>query len=109
MFAAIYQGYVKPGRESEYQQLWSRIACYFVEQRGAIGSTLHQAEDGRWVAYSRWPDKETRDASWPGDAEPSKALPPDICQAIVSIKDCFDATRPLPEICMTIVDEVVPF
>jgi len=42
MFAVIYQGYVKAGRESEYQKSWNMVARYFVEQRGAIGSCLHR-------------------------------------------------------------------
>lgn len=46
MFAIIYQSYIKPGRESEYQKLWHKIANYFVECRGALGSTLHRTEDG---------------------------------------------------------------
>lgn len=58
MFAAIYQGYIKPGRENEYQEAWNKVARYFIEQRGAIGSCLHRTSDGLWVAYSRWPDKE---------------------------------------------------
>lgn len=38
MFAVIYQGYLKPGRENEYQEAWSKVAQYFIEYRGAIGS-----------------------------------------------------------------------
>jgi hypothetical protein len=62
-FAAIYQGYLKPGREEEYQKLWKIIATFFIEQRGALGSCLHKTSDGLWVAYSRWPNQATRDAS----------------------------------------------
>lgn len=28
--------------------------------RGALGSRLHRAEDGTWVAYAQWPSK----AAW---------------------------------------------
>lgn len=63
MFAVIYRAYMKPGLEMEYQQAWRKVATYFVEHRGALGSCLHQAEDGMWLAYSRWPDQATRDAS----------------------------------------------
>ncbi len=31
MFAVIYQSYVKAGREAGYQQLWNKIANYFVQ------------------------------------------------------------------------------
>jgi hypothetical protein len=31
------------------------------EQRGSYGSRLHQADDGTWVAYARWPDAGARE------------------------------------------------
>ena len=31
MFAVIYQGYLKPGRENEYQEAWNKVAQYFIE------------------------------------------------------------------------------
>jgi hypothetical protein len=69
--------------------LWHQIATYFVEHRGALGSCLHKTTDGLWLAYSRWPDKETRDNSWPCEGEkPNEDLPGEIKQAMKSIKDC---------------------
>lgn len=106
MFAVIYQGYIKKDRELEYQQAWNRVAKYFVEKRGAIGSCLHRTPDGLWVAYSRWPDKETRDASWPSGSE-AIDHPQEICNAIATIKDCVDADRKIPEICMEVVDDLL--
>lgn len=107
MFAVIYQGYTKSGRESEYREAWNTVARYFVERRGAIGSCLHRASDERWLAYSRWPDKKTRDASWPGENAPSAELPADIRAAVLLIKDCLDQERQLPEICMEVVDDLL--
>jgi len=63
IFAVIYEGYIKSGRESEYREAWNKVARYFIDKRGAIGSCLHRTSDGLWVAYSRWPDKKTRDNS----------------------------------------------
>lgn len=107
MFAVIYQTYVKPERELDYQQSWHKVACYFVEKRGAIGSCLHRAADDLWVAYSRWPDKATRDASWPGDNAPSEELPEEIRKAILILKDCVDQERKVPEICLEIVNDLL--
>ena len=107
MFAVIYRAYMKPGLEMEYQQAWRKVATYFVEYRGALGSCLHQAEDGMWLAYSRWPDKATRDASWPGDNAPSDVLPDDIKAAIVTIQNCIDQERKLPEICTEVIDDLL--
>ncbi len=106
MFAVIYQGYIKPGRENEYQAAWNQVARYFIEQRGALGSCLHKASDGLWVAYSRWPDKKTRDLSWPGENVPSEELPLDIRNAILTIKDCLDSARKIPDLCMEVVDDL---
>jgi len=107
MFAAIYQSYIKPGREDEYQRLWKQIASYFIEHKGAIGSSLHRCENGLWVAYSRWPSKEVRDAAWPGDQAPSEQLPKEIRQAILDLKNCLDPHRKIPEIPMEIVEDLL--
>ena len=107
MFAVIYQSYLKPGREEAFQQAWHQIANYFVTKRGALGSCLHKAEDGKWIAYSRWPDKATRDASWPLDGDPSNELPEEIRQAILMVKDCIDQDQKLPDICMDVVRDLL--
>lgn len=104
-FAVIYRSYLKPGRESDYQKAWKIVAQYFVNCRGAIGSCLHRTSDGMWVAYSRWPDQKTRDASWPGD-EPSDELPQEIRDAVIMIQDCLDPDRKLPDICMEVVNDL---
>ena len=108
MFAVIYQGYLKSGKEKEYQEAWNKVARYFVDQRGAMGSCLHRTSDGLWIAYSRWPDKQTRDASWPGENAPSSELPREICQAVPTIKDCLDQERKISEICMEVIADLFP-
>lgn len=107
MFAVIYRGYVKLGREEDYKKLWHMIASYFIKHRGAIGSCLHKAEDGSWVAYSRWPDKAARDSSWPGENAPAQDLPQEIQEAIAAIKDCIDSSRKFPELCLEIIDDLL--
>jgi len=107
MFAVIYRSYIKPEAEKEYQRLWKIIANYFIQHRGAFGSCLHKTEEGIWLAYSRWPDKATRDAAWPGDRAPSHELPELIRNAIIQIKNCADPQRKLPEMCMEVVDDLL--
>lgn len=107
MFAAIYRSVIKPDKEEEYQKLWRQVASYFINHRGALGSCLHKTEDGIWLAYSRWPDKATRDASWPGENAPSNELPDEIREAIIRIKDCGDSNKIFPEIAMEIVDDLL--
>lgn len=107
MFAVIYRAYIKPGTEAQYQTLWHRVATYFTQERGALGSCLHKTDDGLWVAYSRWPNKAMRDASWPTAGEAAASLPEAVRQAIHGIKECIDQQRQLPEIEMEVVDDLL--
>lgn len=108
MFAVLYQTYLRPGKESEFQSAWQIVANYFITQRGALGSCLHQGENGLWVAYSRWPSRAVRDASWPqGKDLPSSELPENVRKAIISIKDCMDEDRKIPDICLEVVNDLL--
>ncbi len=107
MFAVIYQAYLKPGCEAEYQAAWHIVANYFKTYCGALGSCLHKTADGTWLAYSRWPDKKTRDAAWPGENSPRGTLPENVKQAIVTIQNSLDKTRSFPDICMEIVEDLL--
>ncbi|HDO7949063.1 TPA: DNA adenine methylase [Legionella pneumophila] len=106
-FAVIYRAFIKTGFEMKYQEAWRRVASYFMQYRGAIGSCLHKTHEGMWLAYSRWPDKTTRDASWPGENAPSETLPDEIRKAVLTIQECIDQTQKLPEITMEVVDDLL--
>lgn len=86
MIAAIYRFKLKPHQEMIFQKHWHTVAEYFKEKRGAIGSCLHKGENNLWVAYSRWPNRAVRDASWPGDDAPSAELPRSVRDAIHNIQ-----------------------
>jgi hypothetical protein len=60
-----------------------------------------------WLAYSRWPDKATRDAAWPDEEAPSDTLPDEIKKAILSIKSCINQECAFPEICMEIKNDLL--
>ena len=59
MFAVIYRWRVIPGLEAQFEEGWragtERIAAEF----GGWGSRLHRTDDGAFIAYAQWPDKET--------------------------------------------------
>ena len=38
---------------------WSRLTEAIRESRGGLGSRLHKSEDGWWIAYALWPDRQT--------------------------------------------------
>lgn len=105
MFAVIYRTYLKPDQEEAYQGLWNQVATYFIQYRGALGSCLHKTDEGFWLAYSRWPDRATRDASWSSDVAMND-LPSFIKEAIAAMKNCADEERKLPEICMEMIDDL---
>lgn len=108
MFACIYQGYLKKGKEAAYKEAWKTVASYFMHCRGSLGSSLHVTEDGLWVAYSRWPCRKTRDASWPqGKDGISNEIPLEIQQAIHIIKDSIDESRKIPDICMEVLEDLL--
>ena len=60
MFCVIYRWRLKPGRDDEFVAAWERLTRAIRDYRGGLGSRLHRAEDGRWVAYAQWPDR----AAW---------------------------------------------
>lgn len=59
MFIALYRWKVKEGQEKNFQEGWHRRTVEIYQHRGSLGSRLHQAEDGTWVAYAQWPDRQT--------------------------------------------------
>jgi quinol monooxygenase YgiN len=58
-FAVIYRWRLKPDLEQQFIRGWSKATQLLINQRGALGSRLHQAEDGTWVSYAQWPSKES--------------------------------------------------
>lgn len=110
MFAVVYRFKLKAHQETIYQQYWHKIATYFAQKRGAIGSCLHKGNDSLWVAYSRWPDKATRDAAWPGDSAPNEELPKDIRDTIQKMQAIKEENKDLEnydEICLDVVEDLL--
>jgi hypothetical protein len=111
MFAVIYKFKLKPAQEELYQHHWNKIANFFIKHRGATGSCLHKGDNGLWVAYSRWPDKKTRDASWPGEKSPNNELPEDIKHSIQIMqtikKENSELEADYEEICLNVINDLL--
>ena len=111
MFAVIYKFKLQPHQEETYLLHWKKIANFFIKHRGAIGSCLHKGDDGIWVAYSRWPDKATRDASWSGEPTPISDLPEDIRASIQIMQVIKEENCTLgydyDELCLTVVEDLL--
>lgn len=63
-FAIIYRWRLHPDKEQQFQEVWSRNTPLIIEKCGGLGSRLHKAEDGTWLAYAQWPDKDTWERSY---------------------------------------------
>lgn len=94
MLAVLYSFKLKPEQESIYPQLWQELAHFFITEKGALGSCLHQAENGIWIAYSRWPDAQTRAAAWRPDEKERSDLPARIRQILQDMENCAEETYP---------------
>jgi quinol monooxygenase YgiN len=58
LFCVIYEWKVRPGKEDQFRETWRNITEAIFHQHGSLGSRLHHADDGRWIAYAQWPDRE---------------------------------------------------
>ncbi|HEY4028528.1 MAG TPA: antibiotic biosynthesis monooxygenase [Candidatus Dormibacteraeota bacterium] len=61
MFAVIYRWRVRPDREEAFVEGWRRVSGAVRDRFGSYGSRLHRSEDGLFVSYGRWPDREARE------------------------------------------------
>lgn len=62
-FAVIYRWRIRSGMEERFQQAWEVVTKSLMQERGALGSRLHHAEDGTWIAYAQWPSKSVWERS----------------------------------------------
>ena len=76
-FAVIYRWRLREGSEARFQEAWATVTRLFLADRGARGSRLHRADDGTWVAYAQWPDRDAWERSGelgPGDPDAMAAM-----------------------------------
>lgn len=60
MHIVIYRWQLKPGGEAIFREGWHEMTIAIYQHKGSLGSRLHQAEDGTWVATAQWPSR----AAW---------------------------------------------
>lgn len=63
MFVALYRWKLKEGLEEKFREGWLRRTAEIYRNCGSLGSRLHRADDGTWVAYAQWPDRQTWEAA----------------------------------------------
>ncbi|MCJ7556024.1 MAG: antibiotic biosynthesis monooxygenase [Gammaproteobacteria bacterium] len=62
-FCVIYRFKIRPGAEDMFRQGWIRMTEAIRDGRGGLGSRLHLSDDGWWLAYAQWPDRQTWERS----------------------------------------------
>lgn len=76
-FCVIYRWKLRSGLEAQFALAWEQATRLIMQQRGALGSRLHRAEDGTWYAYAQWPSKaawQAHRAAGPIDPELSRLI-----------------------------------
>lgn len=66
MYCIIYRFKLSnpsPETEARFVKVWSGITDYLKRECGALGSRLHQGEDGTFFAYAQWPSLDVFEAS----------------------------------------------
>jgi len=97
MFVALYRWKVKEGHERDFLEGWHRITEGIYQRSGSLGSRLHQAEDGLWVAYAQWPDRETYDAA--------RSIPVVDAETRATFRESIEEA--LPDIYMNVTDDLL--
>ncbi|MBB3143073.1 antibiotic biosynthesis monooxygenase family protein [Halomonas organivorans] len=89
-FYVLYRFKVKPGMEGIFKEGWRRMTQAIREQRGGLGSRLHRADDGWWVAYAKWPNRQ----AWASSQQRSES--PDRDAAALMAEAIMERLPPIP-------------
>ena len=59
MLAVIYRWKLNDGiSPEEWEENWRLGTAYIHETHGSLGASLHKTEDGEYLSYARWHNKE---------------------------------------------------
>jgi quinol monooxygenase YgiN len=99
MFVVVYRWKLKEGMDERFREGWRRATDAIIEKYGALGSRLHKAEDGSWLAYAQWPDKERWEAMRQGPAADAHGF--------AMMKESIDESAGIisPLFCMIVTDD----
>jgi heme-degrading monooxygenase HmoA len=61
MFAILYRWRIKPEKEAQFIEAWSKITVYYRENFDSLGSRLHRGDDDIFYAYAQWKSAEDRE------------------------------------------------
>lgn len=63
MFCVVYRFHVKSGKEAQFREGWRLVTRKLREENNSLGSRLHKDENGVFIAYAQWPDRNTWDSA----------------------------------------------
>lgn len=61
MLIILYRWRIKPEKETQFIEAWSKITAYYRENFDSLGSRLHRGDDGIFYAYAQWKSAEQRE------------------------------------------------
>ncbi|HEY9404016.1 MAG TPA: antibiotic biosynthesis monooxygenase [Pyrinomonadaceae bacterium] len=97
MFIAVYRWKLKEGQEEKFREGWRRRTEEIYRKCGSLGSRLHRADDGTWVAYAQWPDRR--------DWEAARQVAITDTQAPALMKESVEASY--PEMLLEVTDDLI--
>ena len=68
--AFLYRWRLKPGKQAQFIEAWTRSTEALRTQGGSFGSRLHHGSDGLWYGYAMWPSAEARERGFAADLAP---------------------------------------
>jgi quinol monooxygenase YgiN len=54
MFCVLYKFTVKPGYADHFRHHWAAVTQWYYRNAGSLGSRLHRASTGEFIAYAQW-------------------------------------------------------
>jgi quinol monooxygenase YgiN len=54
MFCVLYKFTVKPGCTDQFHHHWTAVTQWYYRNAGSLGSRLHRASTGEFIAYAQW-------------------------------------------------------
>ncbi|MDQ2070068.1 antibiotic biosynthesis monooxygenase family protein [Natronospira bacteriovora] len=57
-FVIFYRWELKAKREEDFREAWEVLTRLYSQLYGCAGGRLHRSDDGTWLAYTEWPDRD---------------------------------------------------
>lgn len=90
MFVAVYKFNVLVGSQDQFQKAWSELTKLIYQYEGSLGSRLHSAGDGIYIAYAQWPSRsiwENSGSNLPEEGSKWREVMRSVCSKIETIHE----------------------